>query len=259
MKGAEDFSTNPICMRHLLLLVLFVLPQVGLFLGCGETNTHTKAAPDIELSSLDSTTELPQTAEIVEPPKPEEIVIEYDTTLWTDIHLIDTSILLDIRYATDNNFMGQQIYDCGRCWLRPDVAQALLAVQQSLAEQGLGLKMYDCYRPAPYQQRLWDKVPDPRYVANPARGSVHSRGAAVDLTLVDLQTQEELDMGTDYDFFGPTAHSAASNLPAEVLKNRQILQAAMRAHGFLTIRTEWWHFNYSGPRFPLSEELWGCE
>ncbi|MEL6393725.1 MAG: M15 family metallopeptidase [Bacteroidota bacterium] len=247
-------------MRYPSLFYLFVLPQVVAWLGCaGQSSPSEPMQTDEPISS---------TTAIIEPDTMEEtpVILQEpevkreapDSTLWRDIELLDSTIVLDIRYATDNNFMGEQIYDCGRCWLRPAVAEAILAVQQSLAEQGLGLKMYDCYRPAPYQQRLWDKVPDPRYVARPARGSVHSRGAAVDLTLIDLSTQEELDMGTDFDFFGPAGHSAADNLPAEVLKNRQTLQAAMRAQGFLTIRTEWWHFNFSGPRFPLSEDLWPC-
>ncbi|MEM6396513.1 MAG: M15 family metallopeptidase [Bacteroidota bacterium] len=248
-------------MRYSIWFLLFALPQVGFFLGCGGESSSSKMAVEAEPKmEYDSSVELSSNEEsIIIDQEPQAKLEAPDSNLWTDIQLLETSIMLDIRYATDNNFMEEQIYDCGRCWLRPDVADAVVRVHNKLAKQGLGLKMYDCYRPAPYQQRLWDKVPDPRYVANPARGSVHGRGAAVDLTLVDLETGEELDMGTDYDFFGPAAHSAATNLPAEVLKNRQILQDAMRAEGFLTIRTEWWHFNFSGPRYPLSDELWKCE
>jgi D-alanyl-D-alanine dipeptidase len=119
--------------------------------------------------------------------------------------------------------------------------------------------MYDCYRPRPYQQRLWDVLPDARYVARPERGSVHSRGAAADLTLINLDSGVELEMGTPYDFFGPEAHAEATNLPADVLQNRAILQDVMRRHGFATIRTEWWHFNFTGPRFAFSDWVWNCE
>lgn len=183
---------------------------------------------------------------------------DYDTTAWTEIIRLDTSIKLDIRYATDNNFMKQQVYDCGRCFYRPQVAKALVRVHQSLADKGLGLKMFDCYRPAPYQQRLWDILPDARYVARPTRGSLHSRGAAADLTLVNRRTGEELDMGTDFDYFGKPAYTTTTDLPAEVLENRRVLQTAMRAEGFGTIRTEWWHFNYLGPRLPLADWVWEC-
>jgi D-alanyl-D-alanine dipeptidase len=184
--------------------------------------------------------------------------IDYDTSQWTELIRLDSSIMLDIRYATPNNFVGEQLYDCGRCLLRPRVAQAIAAAHRELSEAGYGLKMYDCYRPRPYQQRLWDKVPDARYVARPSRGSVHNRGAAVDLTLFDRATGRELAMGTDYDFFGPEAHAAYAGLPDSVLAHRQLLQQTLRRHGFATIRTEWWHFDYRGPRYPLSDELWSC-
>jgi D-alanyl-D-alanine dipeptidase len=121
----------------------------------------------------------------------------------------------------------------------------------------LYLKVFDCYRPGPYQQRLWDKVPNPDYVTPPAKGSMHSRGAAVDLTIVD-STGKELNMGTEFDFFGVEAHTDNLNLPAEVLKNRQILRDAMEAAGFGGIRTEWWHFSYRQKQFPLSDYVWPC-
>ncbi len=197
--------------------------------------------------------------EVPPPPPPPVPVIDYDTTQWTELIRLDSSILLDLRYATANNFMEQRVYDCGRCFYRPKVARALLAVHRELGRQGLGLKMYDCYRPAPYQQRLWDILPDARYVARPSRGSLHSRGAAADLTVVERATGEELDMGTGYDFFGEAAYTTTTGLPAEVLANRALFQAAMRRQGFGTIRTEWWHFNFLGQRYPLSEWVWPCE
>lgn len=185
--------------------------------------------------------------------------IDYDTSEWTELKRIAPTVELEIRYATTNNFMEQQVYDCGRCFFRPAVAEALATVQQELGVRGLGLKLYDCYRPAPYQQRLWDVMPDARYVARPTRGSVHSRGAAVDLTLINLDTGVELDMGTPYDFFGSEAYTTATDLPADVLQHRALFQEMMRRHGFATIRTEWWHFNFTGPRFALADWVWGCE
>ena len=193
------------------------------------------------------------------PPPPPPKVYDYDTTAWTEITDLDPTIQLDLRYATDNNFMERRIYDCGRCFYRPRVARALVGIHHRLKERGLGLKMFDCYRPGPYQQRLWDVLPDPRYVANPKRGSLHSRGAAADLTVVDLATGEELDMGTGYDFFGVEAYTTTTDLPDEVLANRRLFQEAMRAGGFGTIRTEWWHFNFLGPRLPLADWVWTCE
>lgn len=174
-----------------------------------------------------------------------------------DLALMDSTIRQDIRYATANNFTKAVIYDCPACLLRPEVAEALVQANQSLRNQGLYLKVFDCYRPGPYQQRLWDKVPNPDYVTPPAKGSMHSRGAAVDLTVAD-STGRELNMGTEFDFFGAEAHTDNLNLPAEVLKNRQILRDAMEAAGFRGIRTEWWHFSYQKKQYPLSDYVWPC-
>jgi len=169
------------------------------------------------------------------------------------------TVRVDIRYATADNFTKTKIYDCGRCYLRPEAAAAIAKAQDNLSKEGLGLKMFDCYRPSPYQQRLWDKVPDPNYVTPPAKGSMHSRGAAVDLTLVDLTTGKALDMGTPYDFFGPEAHTDYTNHPKTVLDNRIKLRRAMEAVGFQGIRTEWWHFSYRAQTYPLSDWVWPCK
>lgn len=171
---------------------------------------------------------------------------------------LDSSIGLDIRYATAQNFTGVRIYDCAECLLRPEAAQALVRVHQGLRAKGYGgLKLFDCYRPRPYQQRLWDKVPNPNYVTPPSKGSMHSRGLAVDLTIVD-QHGNELDMGTSYDFFGKEAHSDYLNHSPKVLSNRKLLRNAMEEAGFGGIRTEWWHFSYRKSNYPLSDYLWEC-
>lgn len=168
------------------------------------------------------------------------------------------SIRLDIRYATANNFTKTKIYDCARCLLRPEAAQALAEAQEILQKKGYSLKMFDCYRPRPYQQRLWDKVPNPDYVTPPAKGSMHSRGAAVDLTIVDAKGME-LDMGTPYDFFGEKAHTDYTKLSATILANRDLLRKTLESVGFKGIRTEWWHFSFQKKQFPLADYIWPCE
>ena len=178
---------------------------------------------------------------------------------WTDIQTLDSTIRIDIRYATANNFMKKKIYDCPRCLLRPEVAAAAAAAHRQLTKQGLGLKMYDCYRPRPYQQKLWDIMPDDRYVTPPAQGSMHNRGAAVDLTLVRLAAGEELEMGTPYDFFGEKAYQTCTDLPKNVLENRRLLNETLEQVGFKKIRTEWWHFSYTKKKYPLSDSLWKCD
>lgn len=180
-----------------------------------------------------------------------------DTTQWLEVNRLDSSIILDLRYATQNNFVGTKMYDCPRCFLRPAVARALVEVHRELRKRGLGLKLYDCYRPQSIQWALWKKVPNPQYVADPRKGSMHNRGSAIDLTLVDLKGKE-LDMGTPYDFFGPEAYIDNTSLPRKVLDNRKILQATMIGKGFRTTRTEWWHFSYARASYPLSDMKWTC-
>lgn len=183
--------------------------------------------------------------------------IDYDTTQWQELWRQDTGFVLELRYATDSNFVGQPMYSCARAFLRPAVARALAEALTEVGEKGLRIKIWDAYRPLPVQWRLWNKVPDRRYVADPRRGSMHNRGAAVDLTLVDQQGRE-LEMGTPYDFFGREAWPSYTSLPDTVLANRRYLLQVMERHGFRPTPSEWWHYSYARKSFPLSEWEWAC-
>lgn len=186
------------------------------------------------------------------PPPP-----DYDTTEWTELIRLDSTLVLDLRYATADNFVGQVLYPCARCFLRPEVAQAVVAAHQELQVEGLGLKLFDCYRPRAVQWKLWEIVSQPGYVADPRKGSIHNRGCAVDLTIVTASGRE-LDMGTDFDFFGEEAHHDFDEFPDSVLANRQRLKALMRRHGFSPIRGEWWHYNFRERDYELADEVWEC-
>lgn len=159
-----------------------------------------------------------------------------------DISKLDATILVDLKYATADNFLGDTLYTANICLLRRDVAQRLVQVQQDLKKQNLGLKIWDGYRPLSVQKKMWVKLPDPDYVANPETGSNHNRGAAVDVTLVDANGNE-LEMPTEFDDFSERAAAEFSDVSATARKNRQLLQTAMKKHGFEPIRSEWWHFN----------------
>ena len=177
---------------------------------------------------------------------------------WVEIIPENTGIKLDIKYAGTDNFTKKKIYPCGRCFLRPEVAEKIVEIQKELKERyGFGLKLFDCYRPGPAQQRLWDAVPDPDYVTPPAKGSMHSRGLAVDLTIVD-KNGNDLNMGTPYDYFGVEAHHDYEGFAAEIQKNRVLIKKVLELHGLSSIRTEWWHYSMTKKSYPLSDWEWEC-
>lgn len=176
------------------------------------------------------------------------------------VRLADYSedFVYDMRYATSNNFLEEQVYDCGECYTRVATAKALLAVNKALMEKGYRIKFFDCYRPHDIQKKMWAIYPNPTYVADPAKGSIHNKGGAVDITLVDSEGKE-LDMGTGFDHFGEEAHHAYTELAAHVLKNRALLKEMMLAYGFNAITSEWWHYNY-GPTlgYTVANFNWEC-
>jgi D-alanyl-D-alanine dipeptidase len=163
--------------------------------------------------------------------------------------LVDVSSLgipLDIRYATANNFMKQPLYPVAKAYLRAPAAQALADIQRELAPRGLGLKVYDAYRPYRVTEAMWEPIKNPDFVADPAKGSRHNRGAAVDLTLVNLSDGSEVPMPTGYDDFTERAAHAFNDLPADVLASRALLREVMTKHGFEPLPSEWWHYDFKG-------------
>ena len=184
--------------------------------------------------------------------------VDYDVSQWMEITEED-GVVLDLRYATKNNFTKFQIYDCARCFLRPELAKRIKTLQKDISNRyGMKLKLFDCYRPRPAQQKLWDIVPNETYVTNPAKGSMHNRGLAVDITLIN-KDGEELNMGTAFDHFGVDAHTTNRNLPEDVLKNRDILTKLMEVHGLKGITSEWWHFSLKTVKAPLDDWVWACD
>lgn len=151
-------------------------------------------------------------------------------------------IKLDIRYATSNNFTHQKLYPRAVAYLKLPAARALKEVQLELEKRGLGLLIFDGYRPFSVTQKMWEIVPDERYAANPAKGSGHNRGIAVDLSLYNLKTGKALEMPTDFDDFTEKAHQSFPLKDTLVANNRKLLRDVMERHGFVNLTTEWWHF-----------------
>ncbi len=160
-----------------------------------------------------------------------------------DIKKLCPTIVCDIRYATTHNFTKKKIYNSPGCFLHKDAATALKKVVDELAQEGLGIKIFDAYRPLSAQWKLWEAFPVLRYVADPRKGGKHTRGTSVDLTLIRLSDSKELAMPTEFDSFEEKAWSDYANLPKAILANRTKLQDVMRNHGFTTIKKEWWHFD----------------
>jgi len=164
-----------------------------------------------------------------------------------ELKSLGPGIVYDLRYATINNFMHRLMYpeNTELTFLRRPVADSLQKVLNELKEKGIGLKIFDAYRPYSITEKMWELIKDDRYVADPKTGSGHNRGISVDLTIIDLQTKEPLNMGTEFDNFSDTAHFDFAALPKEVLQNRLLLKTIMEKNGFNAVETEWWHYNFS--------------
>ena len=159
---------------------------------------------------------------------------------------LDPTIRLDIRYATSNNFLGTPLYEEPRAFLQRPAAEAVVRVHRALAAKGYGLLIYDAYRPWYITKIFWDATPPDKhqYVADPAHGSRHNRGCAVDLTLFDRTTGRAVEMPSGYDEMSERAHPDYSGGTSEQRKNRALLRSAMEAEGFTVYEFEWWHFDY---------------
>ena len=184
-------------------------------------------------------------------PTPDKLVLIKDYIPGIDI---------DLKYSTMENFTDTILYTTDSCWLAYGAVQNLKLVEDSLNNireyhgklypKGIGLRIWDGFRPISVQYKMWEIVPDSRYVANPRKGSSHNRGGAVDVTLIDKATGGELSMPTDFDYFGEEAHHGFQGHSEEILNNRELLRSIMEEiGGFSLYEEEWWHY-----KFPPSDE-----
>lgn len=163
----------------------------------------------------------------------------------------------DLRYSTENNFTNQKLYSIDEAYLSIGAITKLKLVHDSLKNitlhnginypQGLGIKIFDGYRPRAVQYLMFEIFPNPVYVADPNTGSIHNRGGAVDVSIIDMATGQEIQMPTVFDWFGPEAAHSYMNLPANVIANRTLLYNMMlQVGGFIPYDAEWWHYSISG-------------
>lgn len=181
-----------------------------------------------------------------------------DTT-FVNLKEYSQDFIYDMKYATDANFLKAKVYDCDECYLRYKTVRALILANNKFMKKGFKIKLYDCYRPLDIQKKMWAIVSNPQYVANPAKGSIHNRGGAVDITLVDFDGKE-LDMGTQFDFFGKEAAHDFPGFSTEIKKNRNLLRKIMTSCNFNTFNSEWWHYNLkTGLQDTVSNFKWECK
>jgi zinc D-Ala-D-Ala dipeptidase len=170
-----------------------------------------------------------------------------------DVTAVIPDAVLDMRYATDDNFTGKAVYPVAHCKLRRSVATRLAKAAATLRKKDRRLLIWDCYRPKSIQEVFWKLVPDERYVADPKKGSRHSRGAAVDVGLVD-KDGKAVTLPTKFDDFSEAAHRSKA-LEGDAGAEARTLEAAMKKAGFVGMPTEWWHFDApDAAKFPLSDE-----
>lgn len=181
-----------------------------------------------------------------------------DTT-FVNLKEYSQDFVYDMKYATPDNFLKAKVYDCAECFLRLKTVNALVEANKKFMEKGYKIKIFDCYRPLDIQKKMWKIVSNPEYVANPTKGSIHNRGGAVDITLVDSKGKE-LDMGTSFDFFGVEASHNYQNLSTAVKQNRILLKTTIVNSGFNSFDSEWWHYNLkSGLNDKVSNAKWDCK
>ncbi|CAD0009265.1 M15 family metallopeptidase [Flavobacterium chungangense] len=167
--------------------------------------------------------------------------------------------IYDMKYATEDNFLKAKVYDCAECFLRLKTVKALIAANKEFMNKGYRIKLYDCYRPLSIQKKMWEIVSNPEYVADPKKGSIHNRGGAVDISIVDAGGKE-VDMGTPFDFFGIQASHNYTKLSKKVISNRKFLRKIMAKNGFNSFDSEWWHYNLkTGLKDKVSSQKWNCD
>ncbi len=163
-----------------------------------------------------------------------------------DLEKFIPGIALDIRYATTSNFTNEKIYNLAKAYARKPVAEAVKKAQAELKSKGLGIKVFDAYRPYKATVKFYEVYHDTTYVASPYKGSRHNRGCAIDMTIFNLKTGKELKMPTGYDSFQKAAWPSTPVKDPEIKRNRDLIISVMQKQGFKVNGSEWWHFDFTG-------------
>lgn len=234
-------------MRNILFLLCIII-----FFSCQASRSNDR--------KIDKLLDVTATHEI-QSPSTNNITIKdtiIDDTTFVNIRDYSADFAFDMKYATADNFLKVKVYDCAECYLRLKTVKALINANTAFLKLGYRIQLFDCYRPLSVQKKMWSIVSDPNYVADPTKGSIHNRGGAVDITLID-NAGNILDMGTPFDYFGKKASHGFEALPDQIITNRQLLKKVMIENGFKPLLSEWWHYDLSGSaKDKLSDFKWEC-
>lgn len=222
------------------------IPFLLLSWACGEHK------PDPVVLAPSETPPIVHNSDII----PVEESLDYDTSRWFEVQEKDV-IQLELPYATNKNFIGEQLYECPRCFLSKAVQKPFEILVDKIDSAGYRLVIFDCYRPLSVQKKMWNIMPNPTYVTRPDKGSMHNRGLALDVGLAD-QKGRLLNMGSEFDTFSKKSHWSHLHTP-DIQRHREVLKHACASAGFKSIRTEWWHFSYRNASAPVSDFVWSCK
>lgn len=244
-------------MRFLLAInLVFFLTACGSYKS--GRSTQSLALPESkDAIVINTTNKAPEIIHVVQNASINAAVV--DDSTFVNLYDYSRDFIYKMKYASSDNFLKTKVYDCEACYLRYKTVKALLKAQEKFFKKGYKIVLYDCYRPLDIQKKMWQIVPNPSYVADPKKGSIHNRGGAVDISLADLEGNE-IDMGTSFDHFGPEAAQDYDQLPEQILENRRMLRNTMIRCGFKIFESEWWHYNLKNARREaISNFQWICD
>ena len=234
-------------MKRAIICILIL----GCLSGCGKENDMPVEPSSQEDAVIETNSETESETEIVS--ETESVTLTDDTF----VRVLDyiPTIQQELRYATTNNFTGQVIYTFEDAYLRYGTVKKLQKVSEDLAKYGLGIKVWDAFRPLQAQAKLWEICPDEKYVSHPDKGNRnHCRGLAIDMTLYLLETGEEIEMPSDFDEFSTLGDRDYSECSKEVKELCVLLESIMKKHGFKGYSKEWWHYNDT-ESYPIEEQF----
>lgn len=234
---------------------IYVFIALSLF-ACNNKNSNTKNTYSVKKVINKKITSF-KTKKII-PKLLDTLSANFNDSDLVDIRLFSDEFEFYIRYSTKDNFVDTILYPCAKCLLRYEVLKDLLNAQTEFKSMGYKVKLFDCYRPLSVQKLMWKKVPIVGLVANPATGSRHNRGSAVDISLTDLQGNE-IDMGTEHDDLNKKSKTFYQGFSDTIFKNRMLLRKVMQKHNFKGINSEWWHFSHNcGTKYKVSDMKFDC-